>query len=193
MGAPKLTERQQFDAIDLMGGDMSDRQIADKFGVEAQVIGRLRRKHGIASVDTVRFFQPTEMQIAELQEASDREMQRRYGVWKETWRKVRKRYGIARYRPPTTIKGEPNSWVEKKPKGRSVSEWGFASPQPIPPRDTSLAGEAAAFLQRERFTVYNRAKIGMGEGWQVGPSTYDDAGLIRKAERLGFEREEWMV
>ena len=194
MGAPSLTDAQRREALGMMDGKTSDAKIAKAFGVSDQVIGRLRRKHGIVPASpSGMYFQPTEEQIAELHETSDREMHRRYGVWKETWRKVRKRYGIPQFRPPTVINGEPNSWVEKPEKKTWKNDWGFNSPPPIPPRDHSLAGEAAAFLQRERFHVFNREKLGLGEGWQCGYTSLTPSELIAKAERLGFQREEWMV
>lgn len=195
MPATKLTDHQIAEAIAMMDGKTTDAEIGREFGVSDQSIGRLRRKHGIAAVASPRLFQPTEAQLAELREASDKEMQRRYGHSKETWRRVRKRFNIPNFRPPTTINGVPNYWAGNpdKPKKPKTSFADFFKPSPIPSRDTSLAGEAAAFLQRERFTVFNRAKVGAGKGWQVGHSVLTADQLIAKAERLGFKQEEWMV
>ena len=199
MAKPKLTETQRAEAISLMGGDMSDEAIGRKFGVSYTVIGRLRRKHGIPAMTKEHLrFKPTEAQLAELHETSDREMARRYTVATYTWRKTRRRYGVPAFRPPTVINGvgvkvatgEPNV---KREKSEGFNFKDYFKPSPIPPRDSSLAGEAASFLRREGFVTYDRARIKAGEGWQVGHSVLSSQELIAKASKLGFQREEWMV
>ena len=189
-----LDERQQFDALDLMGGDMNDREIADRFGVSPQTIGRLRRKHGVAPVPNRMHFRPTDAQLAELRVCSNREMERRYRVTCETWGRVRKRFGIPRFRQPTVIDGKPVKWVVKeKINGNKAMFFEQLKPSPIPPRDTSIAGEAASYLRRERWHCFERWKIGMGAGWQVGTRVMNEIDMIAFAKKKGFRQEEWMA
>lgn len=138
--------------------------------------------------------QITAAQIAELRTASDREMERRHGFGQGVWRRVRREHGIARFREPTVVNGVPNCWAERKPAAGGIAQLpsGFWR-APDPQRDYSVAAEAARFLQRERFpNVYNRAKVGLGEGWQVGRAVMSAAEMIGKASRLGFKAEAWM-
>lgn len=131
--------------------------------------------------------------IAALPDTSNREMARRYGACPSTWARIRKRHSIGNVRPPTTVGGVPAPWTTPQPTkveapGLLKSYWRAPDPQ----RDCSLAGEAASFLRRERFHVFDRAKVGMGEGWQVGRSVLSAADMLAKATRLGFQREVWM-
>ena len=172
---------------------MSDAEIASVLPIGRSAVSKHRRAMGLPTYD--RRFIPTEDQLTELRDASDREMQRRYGVNAATWRRVRSAKGIAPFRNPTTVRGIPTPWVAPKPR---VAAQPFVDPflgtraSLAPMRDHSLAGEAAAFLQRERFHVFNREKIGAGEGWQVGRSVLDTASMIGKALRLGFKQQAWM-
>jgi hypothetical protein len=135
-------------------------------------------------------LEPTPQQLDELRECSDRDMKKRYGVAASTWARVRQRYGIKRFRNPTTLAGVPTPWAPKpEPKrlGDGLQFWRA----PDPRRDTTVLGEAASFLRRERFIVFHR-KVQGGEGWQVGRSVFDDAAMLGKAQRLGFRVEGWM-
>lgn len=140
-------------------------------------------------------FIPPAGALDALPQISDREMSRRFGGSAHTWSRIRKEAGIARFRNPTTLNRIPTPWTAPKPR---VAAQPFVDPflgtraSLAPMRDHSLAGEAAAFLQRERFHVFNREKIGAGEGWQVGRSVLDTASMIGKALRLGFQKQSWM-
>lgn len=195
MASNILSESQQQAALAMMDGRTTDTVIARQFGVEVQVIGRLRRKHGIEPVKGHSKFRPSEQQLAELRECSNYEMERRYGVISQTWRKVRREHGIANYRPPTTVGGVPNKFAERPAKGDGRGRFVFfdhLKSTAIPGRDTSLTGEAASFLRRERFVVYDRQKVRTGTGWQVGHSVLSETQLVEKAKRLGFQQQEWM-
>lgn len=140
-----------------------------------------------------RRFRVTAEQVADLHLMSDRAMQRKYGATQGVWRKARRERGIASFRPATVTNGVPSPWkvCPEKTSSAPVSirdHW--RAPDPV--RDHSLAGEAAAYLQRERFSVFNRAKVGMGEGWQVGRSVLSEADMLGKAMRLGFKPQAWM-
>jgi hypothetical protein len=135
-------------------------------------------------------FVPTEEQLTELRECSDREMRRRHGNATSTWARIRQQHGIGRFRNPTTLDGIPTPWKVKPEPKRStdcIQFWRAPDPQ----RDHSVLGEAVSFLQRQRFIVFNRRVQG-GEGWQVGRSVLDDAAMLGKAQRLGFKVEGWM-
>lgn len=130
---------------------------------------------------------PTAEQIAELATTSDREMERRYGTTQGVWRRTRAEHGIAKFR----------EWKRREPAAKEPVTGGVLLSAfwraPDPSRDTSLAGEAAAFLRSMRFpNVFSRARLGMGDGWQVGRSVLSEAEMVGKAERLGFKREGWM-
>lgn len=171
---------------------MTDTGIAVAMGITKGCVSKHRRKLGLA-VNEVR-FEPTPEQIAQLGGASDREMSRLHGNSTDTWARVRKRYGVAAFRPPTTINGEPNSWVRPEPKADRVSMLNSFWESPVPPRDYSLAGEAATFLRRARFpNVFNRQKVYGKPGWQCGREVLSAGELVEKAQRLGFQREEYMV
>ena len=187
-----LTDKQKFDALDLMDGQTSDREIARILGVKSSAVGRYRRSKGIAGIQYLPpMFEPTEEQLAELEHCSDREMEKRYGVNNATWRRVRKRYGIANFRPPTTIKGEPNTWAEK-PERKPFKVFETIPTSRLPARDHSVAGEAQSFLQRAGWHCFARFKIGLGSGWQVGRNVMNQNDMIAFAEKKGFERKEWM-
>ena len=131
--------------------------------------------------------------IAALRDTSNREMARRYGACPSTWARIRKRHGIDNVRQPTTVGGVPAPWATPQPAKADApvmfkSYWRAPDPQ----RDCSLAGEAASFLRRERFHVFDRAKVGVGEGWQVGRSVLSAADMLAKATRLGFRPQAWM-
>lgn len=194
MGKSALTERQQFEALDLMGGDVNDAQIARQFGVSDQTIGRLRRRHGIPAVpSTAPKIVPTEKQLVELEYYSNRAMSRAYGGDSRVWGRIRKQHGIANYRPPTVIDGKPNTWAEKPERSGRKAQFFDQLPQsPIPPRDTSLAGEAASHLRKERWHCFPRWKVGLGGGWQVGTRVMNENDMIAFAKKKGFKQEEWM-
>lgn len=134
---------------------------------------------------------PTDEQLALLPDVSDREMKRRYGSSTSTWSRIRQRYGIERFRNPTTVGGVPNPWVFKPEPKRSADVVANFWRAPDPRPDRSVLGEAASFLRRERFIVFNR-KVQGDTGWQVGRSVLDDAAMLSKAQRLGFKVEGWM-
>lgn len=138
-----------------------------------------------------RRFDPTPEQLEQLRYCSDREMKKRHGLCAGTWGRIRKRHGIERFRNPTTIGGMPSPWKpkpeKKDPSFNLISFWRAPDPQ----RDHSVLGEAASYLQRQRFIVFNR-KVQGDTGWQVGRSVLDDAAMLSKAQRLGFKVEGWM-
>lgn len=176
---------------------LPDRSIAEALGINKTTVSKKRREMGLPANDTR--FTPTDAQIADLRTMSNHAMERKYSQCADTWSRVRKRLGIPHYRLPTVKNGQPVSPLTGKPvveKIRLADESSYSIRQPAAvtalPRDHSLLGEAAAFLQRERFHVFNRHKVGMGGGWQVGRSVLDDAALLSKAERLGFQRQSWM-
>lgn len=176
---------------------LTDGEIAAAIGFARTTVSRKRRELGLTANDAR--FRPTDAQIADLRVMSNHAMQRKYSQCADTWSRTRKRLGIPHYRLPTVKNGQPVSPLTGKPvveKIRLPDESSYSIRQPAAvtalPRDHSLLGEAAAFLQRERFHVFNRHKVGMGEGWQVGRSVLDDAAMLSKAERLGFQRQSWM-
>lgn len=185
----------QAKAMILFSEGNSDARIAGIVGVQRQTVGALRYKHDIPGFKAGRTFTPTEQQLEELRKFSDREMQRRYGKDQTTWRKVRGRYGIERHRPPTVIDGVPNAWKERKvslvPFKPREFGWHNMRFNQISTRPVGLAAEAADFMRKDR-PVYDRKKIGVGDGWQVGSLVMTDAEMIAKAESRGFRRQEWM-
>ena len=174
-----------------------DREIAEALGINKSTVSKKRREMGLPANDAR--FTPTDAQLGDLRTMSNHAMERKYGNSADTWSKMRRRYGIDPFRLPTVRDGVPVSPITGEPvveKIRLPDDSSYSIRQPAVvtalPRDHSLLGEAAAFLQRERFHVFNRHKVGMGEGWQVGRSVLDDAAMLSKAERLGFQRQSWM-
>lgn len=188
LDAAQLSELCRMNAL-----GFNDGMIADALGISRGWIGRERRRLGIdAQFDRIA---PTIEQLRELATTSDRAMARKYGNGHGTWARIRAKHGIARFRAPTVGKDAP----PPKPKpvklvsfGKPPSLWSLPQPLPVPPRDTSLAGEAAAFLQRERFHCFNRRKVLGGDGWQVGRMVLDEPAMIDMAKRRGFRPEPWM-
>ena len=193
MKKANLTQSQMDAIVDLNCKGVNDKAIARHLGVPYLRVWRFRKNNGVKAVEKSNMFVPTYEQLSELDHCSNNEMSRRYGINPQTWANVRKRYDIKPFRPPTVIDGRPNTWAEDKPaRDLSLLRSLPKSSRLGPSRDYSLAGEAASFLQRERFHVFNREKIGMGEGWQVGNSVLDTDAMIAKAKRMGFEQKEWM-
>lgn len=188
LDAAQLAELCRMNAL-----GFNDRMIAKALGISRGWIGRERRRLGLdAKFERIA---PTIEQLHELATSSDREMARRHGNGSATWSRIRAKHGIARFRAPTVGKDAP----PPKPKpvkaisfGKPPSLWAIPQPLPVPPRDTSLAGEAAAFLQRERFHCFNRRKVLGDDGWQVGRMVLDEPAMIDMAKRRGFRPEPWM-
>lgn len=171
----------------------NDGMIADALGISRGWIGRERRKLGLnAKFERIA---PTIEQLRELATTSDRAMARKYGNGHDVWSRIRAKHGIPRFRAPT--RGKDAAPPKPKPAkavsfGKPSSFWALPQPLPVPPRDTSLAGEAAAFLQRERFHCFNRRKVLGADGWQVGRMVLDEPAMIDMAKRRGFTPEPWM-
>jgi hypothetical protein len=116
-------------------------------------------------------------------------MERKYGTTQGVWRKLRAEHGIAKFR----IWTPPSEKVPAPPKAPAARVFDSFWQAPVAARDSSVAGEAASFLRMQRFpNVYNRAKVHGDDGWQVGRSVLSEADMVSKAERLGFQRQEWM-
>lgn len=188
LDAAQLAELCRMNAL-----GFNDSMIADALGISRGWVGRERRRLGIdAKFDRVA---PTIEQLRELTTTSDRAMARKYGNGHYTWARIRAKHGIARFRAPTRGNDAPPPKpkpVKKVSFGKPPSLWSLLQPLPVPPRDTSLAGEAAAFLQRERFHCFNRRKVLGGDGWQVGRMVLDEPAMIDMAKRRGFRPEPWM-
>lgn len=190
--AKPLDDAQLAELCRMNALGINDSIIARSLGVPVSRIYKARIALGLPA----RYgrFAPTIEQLRELQTTSNRAMQRKYGNDASQWARARITHGIPHFRPPTRGPNAP----APKPKpvkagiARPPSDWGVPRALPVPPRDYSLAGEAAAFLQRERFHCFNRKKVLGGEGWQVGRMVLDEPAMIDMAKRRGFAPEPWM-
>lgn len=169
-----------------------DREIAEALGINKTTVSKKRREMGLPANDMR--FTPTDAQLADLREMSNHAMERKYGNSADTWSRLRRRYGIDPFRLPTVRDGVPVSpltgeVIEDKPKPEvswAVVQNCFSGLAPR--RPGGIAYDAAAFLQGERYAVFNRKKLGLGDGWQVGRVSMSEAGMIAKAERIKARR-----
>lgn len=176
----------------MQAAGLPDRSIADALGINKTTVSKKRRAMGLPANDTR--FTPTDAQLADLREMSNHAMERKYGNSADTWSRLRRRYGIDPFRLPTVRDGVPVSpltgeAIEDKPKPEvsyNIVQNCFSGLAPR--RPGGAAYDAAAFLQGERYAVFNRKKLGLGEGWQVGRVSMSEADMIAKAERIKARR-----
>jgi len=176
----------------MQAAGFADREIAEALGLNKTTVSKKRRAMGLTANDTR--FTPTDAQLADLREMSNRAMERKYGTKGEVWARQRRRYGIDPFRLPTVRDGVPVSpltgeAIKDKPKPEvswAVVQNCFSGLAPR--RPGGIAYDAAAFLQGERYAVFNRKKLGLGEGWQVGRVSMSEADMIAKAERIKARR-----
>lgn len=188
--AKPLDDAQHAELCRMNALGLNDAVIAKSLGLPRGRVYNARKALGLPA-QTARFA-PTIEQLRELETTSNRAMSRKHGRDDGSWARIRERYGIARFREPTTGPNAPAPKPRPAPAAKSRVSWGAPVALPVPPRDHSLAGEAAAFLQRERFHCFNRRKVLGSEGWQVGRMVLDELGMIDMAKRRGFVPEPWM-
>jgi len=190
-----ITGEQRAMVASMARENVPDWQIGERLGLAKGTVTRIRCAAGIRRL--AKPMEATPEQLADLRVLSNHAMQRKHGSVESVWRRLRVEHGIAPFRPATVVAGKPAPWKAKPEPKQALAGGVLLSAfwrAPEAPRDSTLAGEAAAFLRSMRFpNVFSRAKVYGDAGWQVGRSVLSEAEMIGKAERMGFRREGWMV
>lgn len=185
---PELAE--QVRALNAQG--MSDPKIAERLSLHRNMVGRVRRKFDIKpTVERHTRFVPTSGQLGELLTASDRAMERKYGINTNTWSRVRRKYGIEHFRRPTS-EMKPAVKDQRSTPFRSQAGTPYIRTFDIPPPDHSVAGEAARLLRTERWVVVNGAIQDEPGVWYVGRMRMTTEEMVAMAVRKGLIIRPWM-
>jgi hypothetical protein len=172
-----------------IAGKFTNRELMRRYGKGYNTIARWRRTCGIpgGGVGTPPLPRPAD--LAETAPSrSTRELGAMYGVSTETIRKWLAQIGVKARGRPQAAKPAPKPHLARPP-GKFILPG--VQTGPIPPRDGSLEGMAASYLQPYAPT-YRCDDLGRqspsGKFWRVGNAVLTPGEMMERAERKGFER-----